>query len=302
MVNSFLSASTSATANSNTDTLAANAIIREITVVEYDFTTDTETTRRVPYRDDSSNPETQQIPNDSETTPNVYIGADEEFYNWSFIPDIRLNSTPYRSVCSLLAGNRSTAFIVGKKILLTAAHCVYDATAQTWDTEAYAMPHAPSNASNAYIRTNGTKVLKAIIPITYKSNPTVTYDWAILIVEDDVGSANGILTFDTTALTTNQEVETIGYPNEGVGGLIKTMHESPGRISAIYGSYFRHCCDTVGGNSGSPVLTLRIVNGVSTYKVIGIHCGGNDSGQYNVAHTINTVLAQAVNYFDLRYN
>lgn len=302
LVLSLSLSSISANANSNIDDLAPNVIISEFVVAEYDFITDTETTRRVPYRDDSSNPETQQIPNGSDIIPNVYIEDDEDSYDWSFIPNVRLNNTPYRSVCSLLSGHRISAFIVGKKILMTAAHCVYNASPGTWDTEAYAMPHAPSDASDTYIRTNGTKVLKAIIPMAYKSNPTVANDWAILVVEDDVGTANGILTFDTTTRQPNEEVVTIGYPNVGDSELENTMHESPGRITTVSYNYFRHCCDTSSGSSGSPVLKLCYVNGTPTYKVIGIHHGGHEQGQFNDAHTTDTLLVKVVNYYDSQYD
>lgn len=301
-IHSFMAMSISANANDNTENFNPNATIQYITVAEYNFTTGTETTYSVPYRTATLMAQPPHPLVETKSNPRVIIDEDEELYNWSFIPDVRYNSTPFRSVCSLYAGGRSTAFIVGKKTLMTAAHCVYSSTYGGWDTEAFALPHAPSGSTSAYIRSNGTKVLKAIIPAAFKTNPVVSNDWAILIAEDDVGTANGIFTFDTSARTTNEEIVTIGYPIEGVGGIINAMHESPGRITNIYSNYFKHSCDTSSGNSGSPVLKHSFVNGVDTYRVVGIHHGGNDAAQYNLARTADTILVQVVNYFNDQYS
>ena len=200
----------------------------------------------------------------------------------------------------MYSDGRATAFIVGKRIAMTAAHCVYDALNDSWDTEAYILPHASANTTNSNIIANGTRVLKAIIPTLYKATPTVANDWAILIVEDDIGTANGVLPLDCSTPVVGTEVYVLGYPLVGINSSANTMHKSPGEITYVSSNNIRHICDTASGNSGSPVIRQSVVNGTTRYNVVAVHTGGNST--YNVAHRIDQFLVNAVRELDAEYD
>ena len=275
------------------------ATTKYVSVTEYDFITHTERTYQMSYTDyefSSISPGIEILDDEQSTvSPNAIINDED----WSIVPNNFLSSPPYSAVCSLYAGGRSTAFIVGKRLAMTCAHCVYNASSQSWDTSAYLMPHAPGNTSDQTIINNGTRVLKAIIPTAYKNNPTVLNDCAILIVEDDIGTGNAILPLNFTPPTVNMPVYVIGYPSEGLNEYVCYMHISTGKITAIVANAYRYNCDTVGGNSGSPVIWETTVNGVTKYNVIAIHRGGNTS--YNVGHKIDQFLVQAVRELNATY-
>lgn len=271
-----------------------------VSVTEYDFTTHTERTYQMSYTEyefTSTEPELEtlggtDLPNSSRSE----IGGE-----WEPVSASQYSNYPYSAICSLYAGSRSTAFIVGKRIAMTSAHCVYTPTSG-WDTSAYLMPHAPANASNSYITNNGTKVLKAIIPTAYKTNNTAANDWAILIVEDDIGTANGTLPLNFTPPVVNNSVYTIGYPGTAtIDGTTYTlaMIKSPGSITSVAAQYIGYNCDTNGGSSGSPVIWETNTNGTVKYNVVAIHSTGHTT--YNSGHRIDQFLVQAVRQLNGTY-
>ena len=65
-----------------------------------------------------------------------------------------------------------------------------------------------------------------------------------------------------------------------------------GILKYINKSTFNHCCNTLPGSSGSPILNL--VNN----KVIGIHTGGIYNHNYNIGSFLNN----AINDFIKKYN
>lgn len=271
-----------------------------VTVAEYDYTTHTERTYQMSYTEyefTSTEPELEtlggtDLPNSSR---NVINGM------WIPVSASQYSNYPYSAICSLYAGSRSTAFIVGKRIAMTSAHCVYTPT-NGWDTSAYLMPHAPQNVSSSYIINNGTKVLKAIIPTAYKTNNVVNNDWAILIVEDDIGTANGTLPLNFTPPVVNNSVYVIGYPKTAtINGTTYTraMIKSPGSITSVASQYVRYNCDTINGSSGSPVIWETNTNGTVKYNVVVIHSTGHTTD--NSGHRIDQFLYQAVRQLNGTY-
>lgn len=275
--------------------------IKYVSVAEYDFVTDSEITYQMSYREyEILNDDFEYKLNEEESVVSPQTVFPDDEYQWEQVPTSMYSTYPYKAICALYAGFRATAFIVGTRIAMTCAHCVYDADEATWDTEAYILPHAPGNCSSNYIVTNGTRVLKAIIPTAYKTNPTASNDWAILIVEDDVGTSNGVLALDCSTPTVGTEVCIIGYPQYGVNNVLRYMHESPGEITLVNTNYIRYNCDTYDGNSGSPVIRQSTVNGEIRYNVVAVHAGGNAT--YNSAHRIDQFLVNAVRELDAEYD
>ena len=273
--------------------------MRYISVTEYDFVTDTERTYQMSYRvyDLMSDVPEYELNGETDLVSPMSVIPDDE-YEWERVPSSLYSTYPYSAICSMYAGSRSTAFIVGDRIALTSAHCVYAENA--WDTEAYILPHASGNRTHSYIMNNGVRALKAIIPTVYKTNAITGNDWAILILEEDVGAANGILPLDIAAPTVGNQVTTIGYPKEGVGGVVRYMHESPGEILTVGTNYIRYNCDTSKGNSGGPVIKESVVNGTVRYNVIAIHSSGH--GSYNEGCRIDLALSSIVKALDVEYD
>lgn len=274
---------------------------RYISVTEYDFVTDTERTYQMSYRvyDLMSDMPEYELNGETDLVSPMEVIPDDE-YEWERVPSSLYSTYPYSAICSLYSGGRGTAFIVGDRIALTAAHCVYEEG--TWSTEAYILPHASGNRSNSYIVNNGVRALKVIIPTAYKTNAITGNDWAILILEEDVGAENGILPLDITAPTVGNQVTTIGYPREGVGGVVRYMHESPGEILMVATNYIRYNCDTYYGNSGGPVIKESVVNGTTRYNVIAIHSRMGGNATYNLACRIDLALSSIVKALDVEYD
>ncbi len=274
--------------------------VRYVSVTEYDYTTHTESTYQISYTDYEFN----SIDNESEayriqrSQISLYgiINDGNNEHQWYSVPTYEYNIYPYSAVCSLLAGDRTTAFIVGKRLAMTCAHCVYGTN---WYPSAYLMPHAPGNAVDSFIINNGTKVLKAIIPTAYKTNSTIDNDWAILIVEDDIGTANGTLPLNFTPQVNGNPVYVVGYPRTGVNGLTNYMHRSPGDITGVSTFKYNYDCDTNVGNSGSPVIWETYANGVTKYNIVAVHCGAEST--YNAGHRIDQFLVQVVRQLNATY-
>lgn len=269
-----------------------NYTTQYVSVTEYDYTTGTQRTYTMSYREytvtsivDEPTVETRDIINNT----------------WQRVPSSSYDDFPYSAICRYTGDINATAFITGKRVALTAAHVVYDKYDDSWyTTTPYVLPHAPAGVSDSYVRNNGVRVLKAIIPSNYKTYSNPSNDYAILILEEDVGTDNGILPLSASSISVGNSAKVIGYPAEITYLYRLYMHESPGTVTSVSDKYIYYNCDTLGGNSGSPVIRVTTTNGVTKYNVIAIHNQGYPT--YNVGHRVDQFLIQAVNTLDNQYS
>jgi endonuclease G len=103
-------------------------------------------------------------------------------------------------------------------------------------------------------------------------------DAALLRVE--VRDSESFPRIDAEELPDDADIVVVGYPAEDTvrnplflnatfGGVFEVLRASPGLLTAREPFGFTHDCSTLGGNSGSPVLSMK------TGHVVGLHRSGS---------------------------
>ena len=184
----------------------------------------------------------------------------------------------------------TTAFLVGKSIILTAAHCVYrkDYTlvsavfrpAKSSSKTPYQLNcgtvHVPQKFKNAVNSYDDNKTEEEKNKI---SNNIKKYDYALVQLKQNIGNELGYFalggyntSYDNKFIV-GKKCVVVGYPSDKKG-----LWRHKGAINDVQdGLYLRYQMDTYGGQSGSPVF-YPTTNG--QYYVVGIHRGYSS---YNLA-------------------
>ena len=271
---------------------ANNDDVETITLIEYNCVTKTEREVVVEVDEDDltapmpvlgANPNlTRQIINGNNRIQ-VYLGA----YNTFPYSAIGLISCEIENEKSY-----STGFIVGERTVLTSVEAVYSLEPNINMECAYFLPHADAGSTHTYIENNGVKVYKTYAPADYFTNPCAANDWAILVLEEDVGTDNGIIRLDHVAPHYSVEVKLIGYDDT------RAMYISPGNPSLYTTNDVLYTCDTTAVNRGSPVF--YITGGGAFYYAFAIHHG--DSTNYsNIGCRVTQSLINRVYEIDDEY-
>lgn len=115
-------------------------------------------------------------------------------------------------------------------------------------------------------------------------------DYAILNIEA-VSDDHHVFSLKDTPLKRSQELGIIGHPHGGPNPDKKSFDitpscaiDSPVFHSANRNSVFSHKCDTLPGNSGSPLIER------SSGEVIGIHWGKNESSNVNLGIDMSAII------------
>lgn len=213
----------------------------------------------------------------SEDTPVTIADSMERITNTSV--------APYIKTCRVVAKNSkgnevySTAAIIGKKLALTAAHSIFNpddnfAKYSNWTL------YPGYNGNKYYGGSSGWS--KVYYSNKYKETRKTDYDWAICVLNEDIGSKVG--TFGIRAPYTNGNdmlglnVTAIGFPadlNYGFSSKGIYMYRSMGSISAVYSNSFRSSIWIVKGQSGSPIIN-------SDRYIVGIASSANSVNSYSV--------------------
>jgi Trypsin-like peptidase domain len=121
--------------------------------------------------------------------------------------------------------------------------------------------------------------------------PPLSIDWAPESLGQDVSEPG-----EEEPRFKGKEVYVVGHPYRQVGSsaIAKVFgcadgskRCSPGFVTAISGAYLEHDCSTLGGNSGSCVLTT------GHHAVVGLHAGGMDVDERSGQGRANVALALA---------
>lgn len=176
---------------------------------------------------------------------------------------------PYSAVAYLEVNDnkgftRGTAFMVNDNIAMTAAHCVKGRNNITI-FPGYSKGSAPFGGANvtAYITDNRYD------PNIWTSGSNLRnidiHDWAILILDRNIGNKTGWL---GTSAEMSSITGFVSYPEDKSKNGLPLQMYSPGKVVGWDSSnkiYFTH--DTVGGSSGGPVMGI---NQKGEYYVFGI--------------------------------
>ncbi|MBU8975848.1 trypsin-like peptidase domain-containing protein [Lysobacter sp. MMG2] len=172
-----------------------------------------------------------------------------------------LRAYPYRCIFRLSirwpGGDTEggTAFLVGPRTLLTAAHCVCRPG------------HGPGEVSVTGAGGNTYRAGSATWPRAWQDRGDDGSDVACIQLTSDPGTSLGH--FGTRSLTSSEAENTFalaGYPvSRGAG-----LYAASGSIQGLDPVLVHHTIDTGGGQSGSPVFSM--INGVA--MAVGIHLLG----------------------------
>ena len=195
---------------------------------------------------------------------------------------------PYSTVAYLEVNDsygitRGTAFMVNDNIAITAAHCVKNrnnitifpgySNGKTPFGGAYVTAYIIDNRYDPNIWTNGTNV-----------NNTDIHDWAILILDRNIGNVTGWL---GTSSTISAITGFVSYPIDKYKNGLPMQIYSPGKVWGwdynLNKVYFMH--DMLPGSSGGPVMGI---NNDGDYYAFGI-CSYQETGniKYNYAQLLS---------------
>ena len=211
-------------------------------------------------------------------TNRAIIGADQRLpllsreYPWSTVGKI---------IMVARNGNEAscTGTLIGKSLVLTNAHCVYEGNRLF--TKMYFLP----NLINGRLRTkNDVAVVTRVLAGTNRPDVRSADDWAILQIDKPLGDKYGFLRWRSVPLAILQRyrnrLSVAGYAGDypdpkvyndlsagkgytaGVHLKCSVLGESDGMLV--------HDCDTNPGASGSALISK--IDGV--YQIVGLHAAG----------------------------
>ncbi len=165
-----------------------------------------------------------------------------------------------------------TAFLVGKKVLLTAAHCVCLSDSDTLDKSRIASASivfnfqmtAPNQCQDTF-GPNDVYSIKKVIAHRYINTQGKQEDWALIKLDREV--VNGIpLVLDlTTRIAALSKLYMLGHPS---GLPLKLAYNAEVKSTPCHPDHFEANLDAFAGNSGSPVFSE------DQQKVVGILVAG----------------------------
>ena len=204
------------------------------------------------------------------------IGADNRF------PRVYTQSNaPYSAIGYLSTG--CTAYLVGPRHLITAAHCVH----QDGNTAAILRPSQLSFYLRRNCDTSGTwyGISEVLTYYQYRNSGDDDYDIACLLLSSTVSNWMGYAYRNPMPRVSG---EICGYPSDRTGTFYRCFYcsrcsdvERAGWWIFRSDTRLQYTCDTVGGMSGSPVMTDDH-DSTSTLYSYGVHTTGRGSENQGV--------------------
>lgn len=183
-------------------------------------------------------------------------------------------SFPNRTIGRMSVG--CTGTLIGPRVVLTAAHCVYNLKKKEWYPNGEFSP-----GQNGSVKPYGSvKVTKAITTKAYTQDSKTEWDIAVLILDTPIGNQVGWMAYSYDDGLTSVSVNINGYPGDKPHG---TMWHSYCPVKDVQTELFTYMCDTYEGNSGS--ATYRYIAATKERKIFGVHTNGLKQHNYGTRIT-----------------
>ncbi|MDD9728393.1 trypsin-like peptidase domain-containing protein [Mameliella sp. AT18] len=178
-----------------------------------------------------------------------------------------------------------TAFLVEGNKLVTNHHCVPGILKHPGMVEKGATSIAAVQFHAGFLRDGIEAGVKSfhVNPVPLETSEAL--DYTVLQVLGDANAEFGALELSAAVPNDRDPFWVIGHPMGEAQRISreKCQADSP----ALAGQRLRHTCDTLPGNSGSPVIDA------GSQKVIGLHHAGSRAGKVNFAVPMAEILAQS---------
>ncbi|QJY48405.1 trypsin-like serine peptidase [Pseudonocardia broussonetiae] len=192
---------------------------------------------------------------------------DTENHPWRMVVQLEI-STARTGEVALGSG-----FLVGPRLILTAGHCVHDATTGGWATEIAVRPGRAGAAAPFGVHVSRRFATAG----EWFGDSDIDFDYGVIQLDEPVGDDTGWFGLEvlTAPELQGREVNVCGYPGDLMGGT--HLYHSTDRLSGLDDHRVYYRTDTAGGASGCPAWISRSgPDGPDalTHTVIAVHTNG----------------------------